>query len=246
MRKKILTLLAIFLIICLSQSVSASTIDLYDWGFNIDGTMTVAPGEYDVSGMPVTGSLDGNDLGTLTWSTSTAGDHSFIAWFDYEIDEGGNTYYNESGAATGTLEAGQSWEIDEPGYVFGDIRTYWVEDPFGSANWVEYTGNVENGNLDNFNNVPTGLEDDVSFAMGWNFTLLADETATIGLILDTTAPDSGFYLSQTDPDSLETIYFSSSLSISSDIPEAPIPEPSTLILFVFGLLGSAGLSRRKG
>ena len=238
MRKKILTLLTAFLILCLSQSVLASVIHPYDWGFYIDGTTyTFLEDGYDLSDIPaLTGTLDDNldttsddDSNTLTWSTSEAGDHNFIAWFDYEIDESINTFFNEFGAVTRSPVAGQSWEIDEPGYTTGDIYD-----------------NLWLGVLDNTNGVPAASIDDVSFAMGWEFSLTPGQTATIDLLISEAMPNSGFYLSQTDPDSDENIYFLSTLSISGTPVAPPIPEPSTLILFVFGLLGSTGLCRRKG
>ncbi len=202
-----------------------ATPDLYDWAFNIDGTFTTAGTGYDLSGMPVSGTLDSNDLGTLTWSTSVAGSHSFLAFFDYEIDDAINTYFNESGGVTGTAAAGQSWEVDDPWY--GDIR-YW---------------NIEDNTLDNTNSV-AAPGNDVSWAMGWDFTLDAGETASITLSLTDTAPVSGFYLSQLDPDSQESIYFAGNLSITGGGGPAPVPEPATMLLFGTGLAGLWG-ERRK-
>jgi hypothetical protein len=46
---------------------------------------------------------------------------SITAMFDFDIDTSSDTTFNENGALVGTLAAGQSWEIDEPGYVFGDV-----------------------------------------------------------------------------------------------------------------------------
>ena len=183
--------------------------------------------------MPLSGSLDTDGLGTLTWTTSVIGAHSFLAFFDYEIDEPINTFFNEYGDSAGTLASGQSWEIDEPGYVFGDIYD-----------------NVLAGTLDNFNNVPAGLEDDVSMAMGWDFTLNVDETAIISLILtdDISEIDtSQFYLSHTDPESVDapyTVYFSSILSIESG-PVKPVPEPGTILLTATALAGLFGWGTRR-
>jgi len=202
----------------LAAPAAATGIVLYDWAYYVDGDVY----EYFLGdSMPTTGSL-ADGLGTLTWSTSTPGSHTFIAFFDHEIDEDINTYFNENGDTNGVLAAGQSWEIDEPGYVYGDIYD-----------------NVLAGALDNTNAVPGSDPDDVSMAMGWDFSIVAGEEAFITLFLSDTAP-AGFYLQQIDPDSQANIFFSSTL----DIRGVGVPEPATMLLLGSGLLGIAVLRRR--
>ncbi len=223
----------------------AATVGLYDWAFNVDGdyyNYWSGSNLDDIDGL-VHSAFDfddstglGTGLGTLEWTSAVAKgpeDHSFIALFDHEIDELDNTFFNEFGGVNGSPVVGQSWEIDEP--TGGNIY-----------------GNVINGILVNANSVPVGSNDDVSMAMGWDFGFLGlgkNEYAKINLILSETAPDLGFYLSQTDPDSGASIYFSTTLEINdggtSDPPNPVIPEPSTLFLMGLGLAGLLGIQRRK-
>lgn len=223
--KRVFHALLLFMITALFYSTASATPVLYDWAFNIDGTITTAPADYDTSGMPVAGALGTNDLGTLTYTTSVAGAHSFLAFFDYEIDEATTTFFNEYGATFNSPEATQSWEIDEPGYVFGDIYD-----------------NFENNTLDNTNAITSAAPDDVSWAMGWDFNLAAGEKATISLVFTDLAPLSPFVLKQTDDVTGESIYFYSTLEIRGD---GVIPEPGTFLLLGTGLLGLTAVGRRK-
>jgi hypothetical protein len=90
--------------------------------------------------------------------------------------------------------------------------------------------------------VPAGLEDDVSLAMGWDFSLAIDETAVISLLLSDTDNGGGFYLTHSDPDSGSEFYLSSSLSIRGG---GVVPEPSIFLLFGIGLVGMAVVNRRR-
>ena len=223
--KKLKFLLAMLLFVAFFgvSEVSALEINLFDWAFNIDGTLYEAsnsdplPGNINASGFDL---LSG--LGTVTITSTGAGSHSVIAFFDHEIDETINTFYNEYGSVNGTPAAGQSWEIDEPGYVFGNIYD-----------------NFTVGALDNSNGVPSSAPEDVSMALGWNFILGAGETAYLNLLFSTNAPTSGFYLVQTDPDSNANLYFSSTLDIKS----SSVPEPGLLFLLATGLAGLFGFRR---
>jgi hypothetical protein len=206
-----------------AQAVPA--LNLYDYGFNIDGTVSMpslgdpVPAAVDLSAFD-----DFTGLGSIRVTMTGAGAHTFDAFFDHEIDEAINTFFNESGSATGVAAAGQSWEIDEPGFVFGDIFS-----------------NFENSALDNSNAVPAGLEDDVSMALGWDFDLAAGETAIIDLLLSEIEPRSGFFLTHTDPDSQYSFFLSSTLRIDGGV---PTPEPSILLLMGIGLTGLL-VGRRK-
>ena len=60
-------------------------------------------------------------------SESTFSDVQFISFVDIEIQQTRNTFFNEYAEYSGTIGQGysdpdpDSWEIDEPGFVFGDI-----------------------------------------------------------------------------------------------------------------------------
>jgi hypothetical protein len=207
----------VFLLVCLAPSTaSAAEISLFDWALNIDGNVEWAP--------PIPAGFDGG-TGIGTWTITlgpNAGDHNVIAFFDHEIVEEANSFFNEYGSANGTLATGQSWEIDEPGYIFGDIDDNFIA-----------------GALDNTNGVPADLKDDVSMAMGWDFMLGANEIAKIQFHLVESIPAADFYLEHVDPDSLASIYFWSELEIQEG---GVIPEPSTIIL-VFSGLGIAAAAR---
>lgn len=214
----------LFVSVLLLQFHSAQAvpnINLEDWVFNIDG---VTSENFFGDTIPASGSLvDG--LGTLSLEITGGGAHNVIGYFDFEIFEDINTFFNESGSETGTPAIGQSWEIDEPGFVFGDI-----------------VNNVLVGSLDNSNAVTAGFEDDVAFALGWDFVLLDDDIATIDYIFSGMPPIVDFFLTQTDPDLGESIYFYSVLDVVSvGGPPGPqpdpvnVPEPPILYLILVAL-----------
>lgn len=203
-------------------------IDLFQYTFNIDGAISdrgiggagdPVPAAADISGFSET-----TGLGTIVITLGAAGPHYVGLFVDHEIDETTNTFFNEFGSVSGAPVAGQTFEIDEPGFLFGDIPT-----------------NFAASALDGTNGVPSLSPDDVSMALAWDFIGPAKITFT----LSKTMP-SGFFLSQTDPDSPDTIYFSSKLG-----PLGPpvIPEPASLLMWAAlgaGTLGMVAARRRRG
>jgi hypothetical protein len=203
----------------LTWGVRGATISLFEWHLNVDGTVSSSGSEPGIS----YAAFDfGTGLGTIMASFAGAGPHYFALYVDHEIDETINTFFNEYGAPVNTPTATQSWEIDEPGFVFGDI-------------FVNFT----TGTLDNNNGVPSSAPDDVAMALGWDFSLGAGETATITMMIGDIAPSGGFYLAQTDPDSPYSIYFSSQIAFSG-VPDGG----SSLACLTLALVGLGGLRRK--
>lgn len=215
------------------QQAQAADISLFERIVNINGTVIPAGSPPGGSSVDETAFDLSTGLGTITvGGVSGAGNHFVGLFVDHEIDEVINTYFNENGTPVNSASATQSWEIDEPGFVFGDIYTHF--------NNSDATGSL----LDNSNAVPAGSEDDVSMALGWYLNLTAFQTATISYLVSENAPASGFYLQQHDPDSGVSIYFSSSVNIVGGPPGVP-DASGTLPLLMGGLLTAWGLMRRK-
>ena len=200
-----------------SAPVAAATIDLQEYKLNIDGAIQSAGPAINLSAFDIS-----TGLGTVAVTITDAGTHYVGLFVDHEIDEATNTFYNEYGASSGSPPAGLSWEIDEPGYSFGNIYEHF-----------------KSSALDNANGVPSTDPDDVSMALAWSFVLApGDPGAEIQFLLSGTAPPSGFYLRQTDPDG-GAVYYSSTLQV--------VPIPAALVLFGsgFAALGGIGLRARR-
>ena len=224
MRKLGFALFAVLLLGLSVPTASAASISLFDYGFNLDGTIK-GVGDPLPSNINIAAFDLATGLGTIGVTITGPGAHYFAVFVDHEIDEAVNTFFNEFGSTSGAPGAGLSWEIDEPGYVFGDIYD-----------------NFKAGALDGSNGVPDTAPDDVSMAMGWDFTLAASQKATIELTLSLAPPRSGFYLQQTDPDSVVSVYFASSKAISDT---GVVPEPGTVVLLLSGLVLIAAARLRK-
>ncbi len=217
-------ILILFLVFSFTIGVAtvarAANIKLVENLLNVDGA---------TSSTALADNLTG--LETVEVNFNTPGDHFVGLFVDYEIDKAVNSSFNEFGAVNGSADSGQSWEIDEPGW----------NDPWGDI-WfnLDDSDNVTGSLLDNTNAIPTGSDNDVSMALGWDFTLLSGEIAYVDFLLSDIMPTAGFYLSHTDPDSIATIYFSSVLNIK------PIPEPSTFIMLGLGMAGLIATRKRWG
>jgi hypothetical protein len=202
-----------------SQTLGPSSLEYTQLG-NVQDDMTAA-------GLSVSfvNSLDAENLGTVSWSiTNNTGamlqDASFFVFLDAEIVQTLNNFYNESGAVASVTGAGagdnlaDSWEIDEPGYLFGDIYN-----------------NLLSGALDNSNGVPAGFEDDVSLALGFDLGDLVADAVVTG-VFEFGRQDIGGLI-HIDADSNETLFFNGTVDVTS---ATTVPEPPISLLFATSFL----------
>lgn len=182
---------------------------------------------FDTVGLGVTfaNNLASDNTGTVSWRvTNNSGvaltDLNVFGFLNADIDFTKNTFYNEYAEYAGNTNA-TSYEIDEPGYFFGDIY-----------------GNLLAGSLDNNNGVPASAPDDVSMALGFNLGSLE-----IGDWFETTWTISESNIGgikQTDPDSEFSFFFNGELSRSV----VSVSEAGSLWLLMLGLPALA-LARRR-
>ena len=154
--------------------------------------------------------LDTNNVGTFGWTytnstASTIANFTMFGFLDADIDSDINTFFNEYGefidlslppGAPGGSVAVSSWQIDEPGFVFGTILN-----------------DLAAGTLQNQNFVPSSAPDDVSLALGSVLGDLAPgQTATLTMLISTSNIGG---LKQVDPDSGNLFYFNGYGLVSS-------------------------------
>ena len=136
-----------------SPSVGSQSLGFLDGQFNDFSSTGISLG--------FSKTIDAMGYGKLQWSFAnntgtTLADTWLFGFLDAEIDPDLNSSYNESGRLVGVHgtgsgdEAPDSWEIDEPGFSFGDIFDH-----------------LFLGSLDNSNAIPAGQEQDVSLALGF-------------------------------------------------------------------------------
>lgn len=212
-----------------SSSLGSTSLEHTEIGYGVD--------EMSSAGVTTTftQNLDADNMGTVNWTfTNNTGAALDDAWFfvflDAEIDQAINTFFNESGEMLSVIGTGasdifaDSWEIDEPGYVFGDIYD-----------------NILAGVLGNSNNIIAGAEDDVSLALGFNLGGLGiGDTVFVDMLIGRLLQEG---LCHADGDSADSFCWNGTASIVASEPVA-VPEPGTFLLLLTGLL-FVGLARRN-
>ena len=232
MRRRCFEVLAALAALSAPSAASADPIRLFEVAFNVDGAFysslsgaqphdldagTGSP--FDVSAFDFT-----TGVGTLQLIITGAGLHEVTGFFDLELADNTNSAFDDQGASLGVPGAGQSWEIDEPGYAgyaapMGDIY-----------------GNVFGGGLENANNLAD--PDDVSMAMAFAFLLAANEQAVLTFSVTDNDPN-GFRLRQFDASGADA-YLSGGLRIT----DRPVPEPFMSLLAAVAVSAGAARARR--
>jgi hypothetical protein len=210
----------------------AEPINLFEVAFNVDGTgyssiagfqpnlLDAGTGSpFDVSAFDFSAGL-----GTIQLVIDGAGAHSIAGFFDLELSDQSNSAFDDEGAALGSPDAGESWEIDEPGYAGYTA-------PMGDIYF-----NVFGGALENASNLVS--PDDVSMALSMAFVLGATEQAVLTFSVTENDP-GGFRLRQFDASGAD-VYLSSGIRVV----QRPVPEPFLSLLAAAAVSAGAARVRR--
>jgi hypothetical protein len=166
--------------------------------------------------------LDGDTDVLLAYEITNTGSAdvsglTFFSFLDAEITEPTTTFFNEFATTTGALAAGQSFEVDEPGYASGNL-----------------VPNLLAGALDGTNALPLGSPDDVAMAFGFSLGVIpVGATGRYEILISEDGDAIGsFAIAQYDSQtpSAATVTYSGRASLYSPA----VPEPSAVLLYAAG------------
>lgn len=224
-------------------SAYGDNISLQEFGINVNGVVTdtgTGANPFTVSGVNASGFNQSTGLGVLTFTfdPGKAGTY-YVNWFlDSELSV---PFYNEFGMVNGTLPSGVSYQIDDP--WSGSIYSNFSQNSLNDTNSIP-------GGVDNYLNNCSGpnCDGDVSLALGFSFTLTANEYAVVTIDTSTTNP-GGFNLEQVHPIDANNPA-ATEMFLSGGVNIQPInsntPEPGSLVLVaIAGAIGWAVALWRK-
>jgi hypothetical protein len=233
------------------QVAHAGQVSLADWCVNVNGDTATAcngGGGGGVSSNPDGGTvsltnfdqtLEGasNTLGSVTVAMN-AGAGQYVSFYaDYDVDY--DTYGSFADYATivGSLPSGVSYSVNDPNIYTG------LTSPSGYTLFDEFANN----DLDDTNYVGTpALPDNECCDVAFALSLAVNAAETVTFSVTTTAPDSGFYIQQTNQYTSESIFLAVSTS-SNNSPGPVVPEPSTLGLTLAASIVALGYGwKRRG
>jgi hypothetical protein len=228
--------------------------DITDYLLNVNGT-TYCDSGTGVAGCTHTGlaaagatgtldtALNGTGLGTVNLTYNPGpGTYNVNLWLFENLATPAYNEYGATGGTTAADQAGLSWQIDVPDYTYGGEL-----DPTNAGTIV---ANTVGSSLADVNNVPGQITDYLlncsgptcndytSTALGFKFTLGANQEELLSFDVTTTAPASGFYLEQIHPVDGSNTTATDLFFTATATPEStgggggPVttPEPASLVL----------------
>ncbi len=251
MKKLLAITIMVWLMICSVSASQAGEPEIYDWGFNIDGTsycidacdfdsadnsdpLSLLPSFIDISEFDLAmdfGASVGTGIGTITITLCT---DTLDPLCLEPVTPGEHTVVVFLNHDIFDLDPTPDhvYFVNETGAIFGtpELGQKWeIDDPdFGNIiNHFFITERsdqtIAGSQLDNdvFDGF-TDTESDVSMAMSWDFSLAAGEQAVITVVADLAAPPTPPYLTQTDMYDDTNIYLSSSIEFIGGQPQSEV------------------------